>query len=392
MLLAIVCLVAAVNSQVLPRTFFLVPSVAPKRNRLPHQQSNQPNQNGSLHVRASVHRRQRQSPDHPLRAGGRRAESSKRRRSSSGGKYWRPDWSKYVPSRWNCPLSPPFHNMFTEVTHSLTRSFVRSFHCPMVKNSCCRLLPIVFLTPFLGAFPSRLSLPSFSPLSAAGVAKASGVVAPEKVVNPYGSAAGAGSGDFHVYRHARARELERIATLEHSERQRIADQEFRDQLERARQHEAERTEQRRKKRQRQKEAQKRRTNLLKAGVRLDGGEEGGHHDAIDDEFTYEPIGTNLDGTSDAAGATAAAAAAVHSSTAVASARDDARAVAAADASADPSLSDLATAPPRVASASTEGRSAGAGDDDNSDSDDDSSVGPQPAAVGAPPPAKRSKLE
>jgi hypothetical protein len=44
--------------------------------------------------------------------------------------------------------------------------------------------------------------------------RGSGSVKTEKVVNPYSSVAGAGSGEFHVYRHARAREQERLKRLD----------------------------------------------------------------------------------------------------------------------------------------------------------------------------------
>ena len=48
----------------------------------------------------------------------------------------------------------------------------------------------------------------------------------EKVVNPYGSTAGAGSGEFHVYRHARARELSRWKQLDKEEQEQLLDKEF----------------------------------------------------------------------------------------------------------------------------------------------------------------------
>ena len=44
--------------------------------------------------------------------------------------------------------------------------------------------------------------------------------------NPYGSTAGAGSGEFHVYRHARAREMMRTQELDEEEAKLHADKEF----------------------------------------------------------------------------------------------------------------------------------------------------------------------
>jgi Protein of unknown function (DUF1168) len=109
-------------------------------------------------------------------------------------------------------------------------------------------------------------------------------VKPEKVVNPYGSAAGAGSGEFHVYRHARSRELERMQTLQESEEEAKKDGEFRKLLEKNRQEDTERTEKLRKKRQRQKEAKQRKKNLAKVGVVLTTGFE----EEEEEDFAYEP--------------------------------------------------------------------------------------------------------
>ena len=110
-------------------------------------------------------------------------------------------------------------------------------------------------------------------------------VKPEKVVNPYGSAAGAGSGEFHVYRHARSRELERMQTLKESEEEVKKDEDFQKMLEKNRQEDMERTEKLRKKRQRQKEAKQRKKNLAKVGVVLTTGFE--HQE---EDFAYEPPG------------------------------------------------------------------------------------------------------
>ena len=48
----------------------------------------------------------------------------------------------------------------------------------------------------------------------------------EKVNNPYGSTAGAGSGDFHVYRHARAREAERWKLMNAEEREKSLEEQY----------------------------------------------------------------------------------------------------------------------------------------------------------------------
>jgi hypothetical protein len=93
-------------------------------------------------------------------------------------------------------------------------------------------------------------------------------VAPEKVVNPYGSTAGAGSGEFHVYRHARNRELQRQKYMELSARDQAAEDEYQAQLRQNAIWEEERTAKRRKKRERQKNAKKRKLNLAKLGIGL----------------------------------------------------------------------------------------------------------------------------
>jgi hypothetical protein len=105
-------------------------------------------------------------------------------------------------------------------------------------------------------------------------------VAPEKVVNPYGSTAGAGSGEFHVYRHARNRELQRQKYMELSVREQAAEDEYQAQIRQNAIWEEERTSKRRKKRERQKNAKKRKQNLAKLGIGLENSNGGGSNPGI----------------------------------------------------------------------------------------------------------------
>jgi hypothetical protein len=93
-----------------------------------------------------------------------------------------------------------------------------------------------------------------------------GAVKPEKVMNPYGATAGANSGDFHVYRHARARELERMNGMDEAEEEELKDLEYANMLQGFKTEEEGKTEKNRRKRQREKEAKLRKKSLAKAGI------------------------------------------------------------------------------------------------------------------------------
>ena len=121
----------------------------------------------------------------------------------------------------------------------------------------------------------------------------SSFTAPEKVINPYGSTAGAGSGDFHVYRHARNRELQRQAQMESAAVQEQMDAAFAAQQAQQRTEEQARTAKRRKQRERQKNAKKRKENLIKAGIGLPQSTVGVNNstedfDSAEEEFHYTP--------------------------------------------------------------------------------------------------------
>ena len=138
-----------------------------------------------------------------------------------------------------------------------------------------------------------------------------GPLVTEKVDNPYGSTAGAGSGEFHVYRHARAREMARWERIGAEEAVARAEDEFRGQVARNEEEEAKATEKRRRKREREKEAKRRKRNMKLGGVGLGGGDGegdggGGGGGDGEDEFEYTPIAAKEAGGGDGDSNTAVA--------------------------------------------------------------------------------------
>lgn len=122
-----------------------------------------------------------------------------------------------------------------------------------------------------------------------------GDVKTEKVINPYGSTAGAGSGEFHVYRHARAREMARWKQLDNEQQEELLEAEFRATQERNKRQSDERSDKRRKKRQREKEAKERKKHLKAAGIGLshpttdrDDDDNGNDDHQEGQEFVYVP--------------------------------------------------------------------------------------------------------
>lgn len=116
-----------------------------------------------------------------------------------------------------------------------------------------------------------------------------GPVVTEKVDNPYGSTAGAGSGEFHVYRHARAREMARWKEIHANEAEMKAEEDFQRKVAENERVEAEKTEKRRRKREREKNAKRRKKNMKLGGISLDNEGENEEVECDADEFEYIPI-------------------------------------------------------------------------------------------------------
>eukprot|EP00934_Nitzschia_sp_Nitz4_P003381 Nitzschia sp. Nitz4//scaffold89_size161592//21194//21988//NITZ4_002363-RA/size161592-processed-gene-0.2-mRNA-1//1//CDS//3329559571//3371//frame0 len=117
-------------------------------------------------------------------------------------------------------------------------------------------------------------------------------VVAEKVSNPYGSTAGAGSGEFHVYRHARAREAARWKELDANEKEKELEAQFQKRKAEAEMDELEKTAKRRKKRQREKEAKQRKKHLKAAGIDVDVAQPtkvAASGEGASEEFTYVPV-------------------------------------------------------------------------------------------------------
>jgi hypothetical protein len=109
----------------------------------------------------------------------------------------------------------------------------------------------------------------------------------ERVVNPYGSVSGAGSGEFHVYRHARARETARWKDLDERAQLEEDEQNFTSKIQTTKLIEETKTSKNRRKRQREKEAKKRKKHLTAAGII---GFQGDDNDnEKEEEFAYVPI-------------------------------------------------------------------------------------------------------
>lgn len=130
--------------------------------------------------------------------------------------------------------------------------------------------------------------------------RGSGSVKTEKVVNPYSSVAGAGSGEFHVYRHARAREQERLKRLDEVEKEDMEEKKFQLKVESWKNEEDKRLEKKRKKRAREKASKIRKKNLSLSGVTMTNDKDPDHLVVEEDEFEYKPQfqQDNVEGTNE----------------------------------------------------------------------------------------------
>lgn len=116
----------------------------------------------------------------------------------------------------------------------------------------------------------------------------SGALKVEKIRSQIGSTAGASSSTFHIYRHARTREMERLKSMTEAERNAEQDREYKAKRDLEKREAEERTAKRRKKRQRQKEAKNKKKFLTAAGILSS---KDGEEDPVDEsEFVYQNPG------------------------------------------------------------------------------------------------------
>ena len=96
---------------------------------------------------------------------------------------------------------------------------------------------------------------------------------PEIVTNVQGSSAGAGSGEFHVYKASRRREYERVRAMEEDARREVEEREFKEKVGEMKRRDEERTSKNQKRRAKQRERNARKKGG--AGGAGDGEEKGG---------------------------------------------------------------------------------------------------------------------
>lgn len=121
----------------------------------------------------------------------------------------------------------------------------------------------------------------------------------EKIVNPYGSVAGAGSGEFHIYRHARAREHERLTRMDDEEEKINQEKEFQAKMDAWKNEEEQKLEKKRKKRLREKSSKMRKKNLSLSGVTVSDPKDDSDLKVQDDEFDYKPQVLHVESVIDA---------------------------------------------------------------------------------------------
>ncbi|KAL8897725.1 MAG: hypothetical protein Q9207_007066 [Kuettlingeria erythrocarpa] len=115
--------------------------------------------------------------------------------------------------------------MSEPIPESIPTSYDRRSHRPLKRRALTPVSAQASQLDALFAKPDTLiSLPSST--SANGNSKSTLAPPPEIVANVQGSSAGAGSGEFHVYKASRRREYERVRLMEEENKREEQDKEY----------------------------------------------------------------------------------------------------------------------------------------------------------------------